>query len=65
MPNTKKTPHRSHKKWGKYSTKFQFSCTTEMKEFLQKKTASWLRNLIEKNYDKTIQKSGKNKDKEI
>jgi hypothetical protein len=59
MPNTKKTPHKTHKKWGKYDAKFQFSCTKEMKEFLQKKTASWLRNLIIKNYGQNIQKPNK------
>lgn len=59
MPNTKRTPHKTHKKWGKYSTKFQFSCTGEMKEFLQTKTANWLRKIIENEMDKSITKRKK------
>ena len=56
MPNTKKTPHKTHKKWGKYPIKFQFSCTIEMKEFLQIKTANWLRKIIENEIIKTNKK---------
>jgi hypothetical protein len=62
MPNTKKSPHKTHKKWGKNNTTIQFRLPDLLKTFIMNNGGSkFLLNLI---YEKYSEKTGKERTQE-